>query len=249
MGVTMKYLAFALMLLLLTKTTTLASQEILINIGPNGFPPFMIKEEGKPPSGIMLEVLQKIASKYNYIVRAVEVPKKREVLQTESGEINANPIAKEWVPNPENYEFTDVIIEVRDVLFSSISHPLKYDEIEDLFGKIIGTHLGYKYPMLDFHFEDNIIQRSDNNSEKSMLAMVLMMRTDAAIVNEIVGKWLIKKKPDWHGKFNISKKDVGGFGYRIMFNKSWKPFVTKFNQELSAMKKNGELERIISKYR
>jgi len=59
--------------------------------------------------------------------------------------------------------------------------------------------------MLDFHFEDNITQRSDNNSEKSM---VLMLRTDAVIVNKIVGDWLIKKNRIGLENLIFPKKDL-----------------------------------------
>jgi polar amino acid transport system substrate-binding protein len=80
-----------------------------------------------------------------------------------------------------------------------------------------------------------------------MLNMVLKERTDAAVMNELVAKWIIRENK-WQDKFAISSKEVGGFDYRIMFNKKWKSFVQKFNQELTLMKQNGQLERIISKY-
>jgi polar amino acid transport system substrate-binding protein len=224
------------------------SEIIVFNTSPKGYPPYMIKEAGKQSSGIMVEILQIIASKHGYVVKTKGVPRKRVDNQLKTGGLDATARAKEWVPNPENYEFTDVIVRASDVLFSLEKTPITFQKIEDLFGKRIGAHLGYKYPMLDIYFKDNRISRNDTANETAMLTMVLKERTDAAVINELVGKWLIRQK-HWQGKFVVSEKEIGGFDYRIMFNKKWRSFVQKFNQELTLMKQNGELERIISKYK
>jgi polar amino acid transport system substrate-binding protein len=208
----------------------------------------MIKEAGKKESGIMVEVLQIIATKHGYILETKGVPTKRVEKLLKIGDLDATARAKEWVNNPENYEFTDVIVRARDVLFSLKKTPITFRSIEDLFDKDIGTHLGYKYPMLKTYFKDNRIRRNDTANGTAMLNMVLKERTDAAVMNELVAKWIIRQNK-WQGKFVVSKKEVGGFDYRIMFNKKWRSFVQKFNQELTLMKQNGELERIISKYK
>jgi polar amino acid transport system substrate-binding protein len=224
------------------------SEIIVFNTTPKGYPPYMIKEAGKKESGIMVEVLQIIATKHGYILETKGVPTKRVEKLLKIGDLDATARAKEWVNNPENYEFTDVIVRARDVLFSLKKTPITFRSIEDLFDKDIGTHLGYKYPMLKTYFKDNRIRRNDTANGTAMLNMVLKERTDAAVMNELVAKWIISKNK-WQEKFVISSKEVGGFDYRIMFNKKWKSFVEKFNQELTLMKQNGELERIISKYK
>jgi len=78
--------------------------------------------------------------------------------------------------------------------------------------------------------------------------MALNRRVDAAVVNEVVGLWLIKEN-FWQGKLKIAPKAIDSVGYPIMFSRKWKPFVKKFNQELRLMKKNGSLEKILAKYR
>jgi len=65
----------------------------------------------------MFEVLQVISEKYGYSVRPKEIPKKRVTIQIKSGQLAAGTVAQEWVVTPDDYGFTDVIIEVRDVLF------------------------------------------------------------------------------------------------------------------------------------
>ena len=225
----------------------LGSEIIVFNTTPKGYPPYMIKEVGKKESGIMVEVLQIIATKHGYILETKGIPTKRVEKLLKIGDLDATARAKEWVSNPENYEFTDVIVRARDVLFSLKKTPITFRSIEDLFDKDIGTHLGYKYPMLKTYFKDNRIRRNDTANGTAMLNMVLKERTDAAVMNELVAKWIISKNK-WQEKFVISSKEVGGFDYRIMFNKKWNSFVKKFNQELTLMRQNGELEKIISKY-
>ena len=225
----------------------LGSEIIVFNTTPKGYPPYMIKEAGKKESGIMVEVLQIIATKHGYILETKGIPTKRVEKLLKIGDLDATARAKEWVSNPENYEFTDVIVRARDVLFSLKKTPITFRSIEDLFDKDIGTHLGYKYPMLKTYFKDNRIRRNDTANGTAMLNMVLKERTDAAVMNELVAKWIISKNK-WQEKFVISSKEVGGFDYRIMFNKKWNSFVKKFNQELTLMRQNGELEKIISKY-
>jgi polar amino acid transport system substrate-binding protein len=225
----------------------LGSEIIVFNTTPKGYPPYMIKEAGKKESGIMVEVLQIIATKHGYILETKGIPTKRVEKLLKIGDLDATARAKEWVSNPENYEFTDVIVRARDVLFSLKKTPITFRSIEDLFDKDIGTHLGYKYPMLKTYFKDNRIRRNDTANGTAMLNMVLKERTDAAVMNELVAKWIISQNK-WQEKFIISTKEVGGFDYRIMFNKKWKSFVKKFNQELTLMRQNGELEKIISKY-
>lgn len=114
-------------------------------------------------------------------------------------------------------------------------------------GKVISSHLGYAYPTLDEDFKAKRIIRSDAKTELAMLKMVMKKRADAAVVNELVGLWIIKQN-SWQNKFKISAKDIDSVGYRIMFSRKWAPFVKKFNKEFRRMKQNGSVKKIIAKY-
>lgn len=237
-----------MVLLFFCLMTTPALGEQLVTVHIQDYPPYMIKEAATP-KGIIPEVFQLIAQKYNYTLDFKSASRKRVFIQLNSGKLDALPMAKEWVSDPENYEFTDIIVESRDVLFSPSQSPLQFESIEDLFGKKLGTHLGYEYPVLEVYFKDKRIKRRDAITEEATLGKTLLKRTDAAIVNALVGQWLIKQKSEWHGKFVFSQKEIGVAGYRILFKKEWKPFVEKFNRELKALKDDGTLESIIAQYK
>jgi len=237
-----------IMMLICLKVTLVSAEEKLIrfNMQEKGFPPFMILNNSQSP-GIMFEVLQVIASKHGYTIEPVSIPRKRVEKRLKSGKLDAMPLAKEWVSNPNDYEFTEPVLNIYNRLFSLAKTPVEVFKIEDFIGSEIIAHIGYRYPMLDPYFNDGRISRRDIKDETTMLQMIDKKRARIAIINEHVGKWIIKQK-QWQGKFTISTNDVGFFAYRIAFSKKWKRFVDQFNQELSQMKNQGILEKIISKY-
>jgi polar amino acid transport system substrate-binding protein len=223
-------------------------QTIVFNVTPKGFPPFMIKTPDGQYKGIMFDVTRIIAQKHGYSITTVGLPKKRELRQLDSGDLDATPMAKEWVKFPENYLFSDSVIKVRDVLFSLTDNPIEADDLDALSGKVIGAHLGYSYPKLNAYFESNKIIRSDASTETEMLGKLLFERTDAAVLNEMVGRWIVKSKSEWKGAFFISKHALNEVPFRVIFNKNWHQFLPVFNNELQTMKKSGELKAIILKY-
>jgi len=224
------------------------NKTIVLNMGGKDYPPYLILKDDKKPEGIMYEVLQSIASKYNYVVVPARVPRKRVTLFIINGKLDATPRAKQWTKNPDDFLFTDKIIDFKDLIFYLKTNKLIFNDVKDLFGKRISTHTGYKYPLLEKYFKTNKIKRDDSNYELSMIRKVIAKRTDGVIINEKVGEWLLKTN-GWTNKFEKTDKDLGNVGYRIMFSKKWKPFVDNFNKELENMKKNGELDKILNKYK
>ena len=67
-------------------------------------PPFLIKEAEKQESGIMLEVLQNIATKLCYVLKTGGKLGKRVARKLHNGDLDSNPKPKEHVSNEEDYE-------------------------------------------------------------------------------------------------------------------------------------------------
>ena len=235
-------------LLLVQPLAVFSEETIIMNGTESGYPPYIIKNENAAETGIMIDVLRHIANKHDYKIVIKSIPKKRISQHIKLGTIDANATAKKWVADPHNYIFTDVIIDMRDVLFSLKESSSDFQVAKDLIGKRISTHLGYRYPLLNEQIKSQHIVRVDEYSELLMLKSVISKRTDAAIANEVVGNWIINKHPKLQNKFEVSAKSFGSVGYRIMFQKKWLGFVNEFNKELAVMKKNGELESIVQRY-
>lgn len=214
----------------------------------NGFPPYVILEKGEETKGILVEVLEHIAFKHKITVHFRKLPRNRVLGLLETGGIDAAPMAKEWVSEPNRFVFTAPIARNRDVLFSLKSNPVIFSTPKDLSGIKIITRLGFKYPTFELWFKSGKIKRRDGNDEYGMLKMLLLKRGECAIINHLTGLWVIKQNPDLQNIYFVSDKEVADVGYRLVFNKKWKSFVMKFNNDLALMKKNGELKRIMSAY-
>ncbi len=225
-----------------------AHDPITLNISEGGYPPYMINNKTEKTSGIIVDVLKVIANKYDRLINYVEIPKNRVESRILAGTLDATPNAKEWVSNQDDFIFTDVIIGAKDVLFSPSHTPINYTQPCDLKGKMIGINLGYYYPRLQPFIDDGKIQTTAATSELLMLKKTLRHRSQGTVVNELVGKWIIKNDSSMQGKFYISKEAINSYGYRIMFNKKWQSFVSIFNKELAIMKANGDLLKIIMQY-
>lgn len=225
-------------------------KQIVFSIPPDGYPPYLIDRN----SGILVDVLQIIAGKNGYSVIVVKIfPEIREQKMHQNRKVDVRANSKEWTENPDDFIFTDPIVEHEDVLIYLKLKPIQFGQIDDLLGKTIGTMLGYTYPFFEAHFADpNMpIERHDVTSRESMLEMLLVKRVDCAIINKLVALWTIKQNKKYQGQFDFSGASVGSVGYRLVFLKSakWRFFVDSFNDELAIMKQNGELEEIIGNYR
>ncbi|MHC4390229.1 MAG: substrate-binding periplasmic protein [Planctomycetota bacterium] len=221
------------------------ARTITLNVDPNGFPPYLIHSED---GGIMVEVLRELARREGIKVHAIAVPRKRTLAFLEAGELDVNPQAREWVRDPERFAWSDVVLVARDVIFSRADDPVAFEEAEDLFGTTLGAPRGYRYPALDAHFEAGRILRDDGPHEESLLRKVLKRRNRAAIVNEAVGRWLIREH-GWAGKLVWSESDLGSFDYRFMFPKRHAAVAERLNVHLRALKAEGVIDAIIDRYR
>lgn len=219
---------------------------ITFNIGPDGYPPYMIKSNSGHPTGIMVDVLEYITKKKGYRVVESNIPRKRVEQWLLSGKLDVTARAKEWTENPDLFVFTTPIVQCSEVIF--VRKGSGINRLEDLFGKRMGTRLGYYHKDLEPYFRDKRIVRENAPNEWAMFKMLEQGRVDAVSCVELVGQWTIRQN-HWEGRFSILKKEVSSYGYRLMFSTKWRPFVQQFNEEFEEMKKNGELDKILSKYR
>ena len=70
----------------------------------------------------------------------------------------------------------------------------------------------------------------------------------AALADRLVGQWILKNE-GLTEHFRSSLEGISQFGFRIMVRKDWEEFAEAFNQELAAIRENGELDAILSNYR
>ncbi|MCB2145381.1 MAG: transporter substrate-binding domain-containing protein [Deltaproteobacteria bacterium] len=228
-----------------------AEKTIRLGVPPHGWPPYIIVHQDRI-SGIAVDIVRDIGTRRGFVINIHHYPEKRAHKMVEQGKIDAWPDAKEWSATPERFLWTDPIVESEDRLIYRKNTPVVFNRIEDLFGKTIGTHLGYYYPRLERHFENGNIVRADTHGEPAMLKMLFLGRTDAAVINKLVALWVIKSDRQMQGAdFTFSEQIVDRAGYRIMFTRrhDWAPFINDFNTDLKAMKQDGRIDQMLSRYR
>lgn len=225
------------------------TQNVLrLNVSPDGYPPYLITS-GKETRGIMWDVVNTISQRLGYRLEPAKIPRKRVDQMLRRGRIDATTRAIEWTHRPEDFVFTDPIVEIEEVLFFTESSAVNFKTPEDLRSMKLVTHLGYHYPALDSYFESGAIERFDVARDQDMFHYVLRGDGfDAAIADRLVGQWLLLE----HGMkehFQASETSLSNYKFRIMFRPDWSDFVDKFNDELALMRQSGELDAILSEYR
>ena len=219
-----------------------------LNISPHGYPPYLIVD-GDTPSGILWDVMNTIAPRLGYELVPRKIPRKRVDNMLLDGYIDGTLRATEWTENPEDYLFTEAVVNVEEVLFFHRESTTDYSHPSDLFGHTIVTHLGYKYPKLEPYFEQGKIKRFNVSSDTDLFRFVLLGdRFEAALADRLVGQWILRNE-GLSNQFGASTGNISEYGYRLMLRKDWTEFAENFNRELSAMRENGELDAILANYR
>lgn len=218
------------------------------NVSPDGYPPYLINENGKQ-SGIMWDVVTVIAERLDYRVIPEKIPRKRVDQMLVEGYIDGTTRAKEWTDNPDEFAFTDPVVDIEEVLFVPDDSDLEFEVPEDLFSLTLVTHLGYHYPALEPHFKSGNIMRFDVARDKDMFNYVLHGNDmDAAVADRLVGRWILLNE-GLQNKFRSTSTELSEYGFRLMLRKDWAGFAESFNRELEAMRESGQLDEILSNYR
>jgi polar amino acid transport system substrate-binding protein len=223
---------------------------IKLGVPPNGWPPYIIVQQDHV-TGIAIDIVTTVVASLGYELELIKLPEKRGHLKTQKGLLDAWPDAIEWVENPELYLWSDPMVNSEDWLIFKKTGGAEFNRIEALFGKSIGTHLGYYYPVLEPYFSSGQIRRADTYSEKAMLRMLTLGRSDAVVMNKLVALWVMKNDSQLQASdFSFAKNSLDRAGYRIMFTRrhDWISFISGFNSTLNAIKKDGRLDRIVSAY-
>jgi len=241
----------------LSGTATLASDSnasqqgervFRFNVSPNGYPPYLITKDNEH-SGIMWDVVSLITERLGYRVVAEKIPRKRVDQMLIDGYIDGTTRAREWTDNPEDFVFTDPVVNIEEVLFIPRESDLTFEVPEDLFARTLVTHLGYHYPVLEPHFESGQIKRFDVSRDRDMFRYVLHGEDlDAAVADQLVGKWILLNE-GLQKEFRTTSTKLSEYGFRVMLRKDWAPFAESFNRELKKLRDNGTLEEILSNYR
>lgn len=220
-----------------------------LNVSPNGYPPYIIIGDNDQYSGIVWEVVKTVSERLNYEVQPAKIPRKRVDSMLLEGYIDGTPRAIEWTIDPGKYAFTDSVVRIKEVFFIRKGEEFHYQQPSDIDSMTVVTHLGYRYPELTQAFKSGKAERFDVSQDKDMFSFLLNAdHFDTAIADLSVGQWIIREN-GWQNKFSHTENAISDFGFRLMLRKDWANFAKDFNVELARIRKSGELDQILDRYR
>jgi len=214
-----------------------------------GWPPYNIPCASGPGCGIMPDIFLEAARALGAEVVIRNFPEKRSLLLLEEGRVDVYSKAKQWVPDPERFVWSAPVLPSRDVLATPVDGPRAIDGPADLAGLRLGTVLGYSYPVLEQALASGAVTRDDAPDTTSQIRKLLHGRTDAAVVNELVARWVLRDM-DKAGALRFSNGAVGLAWLRFAFTRArdWEPFIARLDAEIERMRADGRLQAIMDAY-
>lgn len=226
-------------------------RQLVFSCNEAGWPPYLIVGPDQTCNGIMADILREAARGLGVSVTTRTFPEKRNLLMLRQGEVDVYCKAPEWVAEPEALLWSAPVLPSRDVLVAPADGP-PVEGPEDLVGLRLGTVLGYAYPALDAALESGRITRDDAPGTVSQLRKLLRGRTDAAVVNELVARWVLRglREPGADA-LRFSGREVGLAWLRYAFTRArdWEPLVARLDAEIARMRADGRIQAILDAYR
>lgn len=142
----------------------------------------------------------------------------------------------------ENILFTNAYMENRQIIVVAANSPIKTKA--DLAGKVVGTQEGSS--SVEAIEKDAAAMKSFKELKKfgDNVAALMDLKTgrlDAVVVDEIVGRYYIAKKP---GEYTILQDNFGSEEYGVGLRKEDKELLGKLQKALDEMKKDGTSAKI-----
>lgn len=224
---------------------------IAIGSPKEGWPPYLIVDHSHTREGFCVDLARKVAEQNGFQFKIAIYPERRARLLLNSGRIHTMLKAKTWMPNPDNYLWSDPIIESEDILLFRAGQGSFYSSLKDISGLEVGVVLGYGYPTLERMIKSRAIRTYAANNAHHQLGMLLRGRVDCVVINRLVARWEIRNSLEFHdGQFDFSTFPVEVAPLRMAFSKgrNQEKFVAAFNRELKKMKNNGLYQKIVGRY-
>ena len=222
-----------------------AADPVVIDVD-SGNPPFMYKKNGEEVAqGVYPALLKALFDRLGIPVNIQAVPWKRALLDIDRGVAGVGGIYKNEV-RLLKYDYSEPLFVERIAVYYNKNNPIKYNSIEDLYGKRVGVILGWSYGD-DFDlartYEQILVEPT--NTDEQNLDKLARGRIDAVLAIVESGDRLLA-----HGKRKdlvMAKSLLLSNPAHLAFLKKANqlPLIQRFNKELAEMKKDGSLESIV----
>lgn len=151
-----------------------------------------------------------------------------------------------WSPNAAEFHWSAPLFEIGDVLVGHIetASPASLDALPA--GSLVGTVRGYRYPTLEARFARGALRREDAPDQGSLLRKLALRRTPVAVVSVQSLDWHLRQHPA--AALAAWRLPVQSAQYHCALPKGAAIDVPAVQEALLALKREGELERILARY-
>lgn len=227
-----------------TSNSTNSKQKIVIGMD-DSFPPMEFRDTKNNLQGFDIDLANEIGKRLNVEIEFMPTDWNGVIqsLQTKRFDIILSALSV-TEDRKKQIAFSDpYILEKQIVVVQKSNTTIKTPD--DLKGKIVGVQLGStsEEAMKSIERSMQSVKRYDKNTEA--LQDLAIGRTQAVVVDELVGRYYIKEHSD---KYRILDKELTKEPIAVGFRKDDTELKNKFNKVLKEMSKDGTLEKISKKW-
>ncbi|MDD0841689.1 substrate-binding periplasmic protein [Pseudomonas sp. Gutcm_11s] len=232
-----------LAVLVLGCCSLLARAETLVAID-NANPPFMY-QQGDQPMGLYPLILQAVFARLGEPLEIQPMPWKRALLRGASGELGIAGIYKN-TERLQRFDYSAPIFEERLLLYVQRERPLRFQRIEDLYGKRIGVIRGWSYTEeFDRAVRGGQIKAEEGSSDDANLRKLASSRLDAVIAIELAGQRLLSQPGLEHLEALPQPLSINPTFLVFAKQAAHQELLRRFDQTLQDMRQDGSLQRLI----
>ncbi len=238
-----------LLLTLLFLSGLAAGDTLRIAYGSHNGRPFAILDTtGAIASGIIHDIGMQLGERTGVPVAFVMIPRKRleQVLQSGRASLylKGNP---DWLDEPEKLEWSAPLYEEEYVIVHR-SDSFVVDSVSALFGKQLGTILGYHYTALDSLIARHKITRCDVKCLKSNMGKLLLGRIDCFVASDIQLLFELRSHPA-ADQFRIGAWKASHVKIRAAISPKAPLAIDLLRAHFDAMQSDGSIDSIMKRYR
>ncbi|WP_341523274.1 transporter substrate-binding domain-containing protein [Pseudomonas sp. G.S.17] len=202
----------------------------------------------QPNDGILFDIMQSLARQVGRTAEYHVLPRLRVQAALERGEVNVRCYAAQaWTAGLSgDYTWSLPILIQRDVLVAVNDDRRITSPAQLAPGEVIGTVLGYSYPVLQPFFNRRQLIREDARNQDQVLKKLAVGRYQYAVANKMALDWYNRIHPGNPPLRTVTQLTEQPAGC-IVRNDPDIP-VQRLLRVLVRMSVSGELQRIIDKY-
>ncbi len=242
---------FIIFILLITMHFTIFASEIIV-CSFEDWRPWLITKGKNDGEGILIDLLKHATEKTDYKLEIVILPFNRRNYFEWGKTVNAEPgCIPEWREKfSDTSIYTIPLISTNNVIIAKKGHFKKQNnELEDFYGKRIGTNLGYFYSDgFSEAFDYKLIFRDDSKEGSSILKKLNTYRVDCIIIDKYEAEYWIKyldfDKNDFQTVYTFSTTS----DLRVRLHKDIEHILDTLNKGIKQVIDSEDFQIILDKY-